>query len=428
MEKYILMNKNTPIVEFEYNTEQHYITKITDKFNVDYAPLGSLDYKGNINKSTLNNWWEERAIPISREHIDKVLKKLHISNTLTLSEKNYGLSLSDRYWINDVNNQKKWKDINFFDNVFSDELGMLTLSSIEKSTKKLMSPNSTLGGDIEKMWTISDNKRVLVKSGKSMFKQEIQNELIATKLYDRLLNKDEFVTYYPYKIRNNEYVACNNMLKDNEELIPMWDIIKNKPKPNHQSYYDFVIESLKNLGLKDVENTLSKMFVCDFIIANRDRHYGNFGVIRDVETLECKRIAPIYDSGNSVYCWAYNMDNINDIQYMAKPFGENGMMPKKQLDLFKNNMDWLDTKKLYGFTNEVSDILSTNKNIPINRIDKYTYFINKNIEYISNLSPKQSFSLGDKQENVKKDTDNIDSEIINNENINNVMLDDDFEL
>lgn len=38
----------------------------------------------------------------------------------------------------------------------------------------------------------------------------------------------------------------------------------------------------------------------DYIILNEDRHLNNFGVIRDVETLEWKRICPIFDTGRSM--------------------------------------------------------------------------------------------------------------------------------
>ena len=43
------------------------------------------------------------------------------------------------------------------------------------------------------------------------------------------------------------------------------------------------------------------MIVCDDIMANTDRHFRNFGIVRNVETLEC-RPAPIFDTGTSLWC------------------------------------------------------------------------------------------------------------------------------
>ena len=53
------------------------------------------------------------------------------------------LSLSDRYWINDTAAPQQWKAINFFDNNFTDDLGILTLGQQSSGHPNLMSPNST---------------------------------------------------------------------------------------------------------------------------------------------------------------------------------------------------------------------------------------------------------------------------------------------
>ena len=60
---YILMNKNTPIMSFEYDTEIHAAYKINEYFDLKYAPPAILDMKGNVTKKSLNDWWRGRAIP-----------------------------------------------------------------------------------------------------------------------------------------------------------------------------------------------------------------------------------------------------------------------------------------------------------------------------------------------------------------------------
>ena len=79
------------------------------------------------------------------------MNELNIDSALALAEKNFGLSLSDRYWINDPENPQKWEAINFFDNDFTDDLGFLTLGQNSSSDNpNLMSPNSTVGGALSK--------------------------------------------------------------------------------------------------------------------------------------------------------------------------------------------------------------------------------------------------------------------------------------
>ena len=43
------------------------------------------------------------------------------------------------------------------------------------------------------------------------------------------------------------------------------------------------------------------MILIDFIIANGDRHWGNFGFIRNAESLEWLGTAPLFDTGNSLF-------------------------------------------------------------------------------------------------------------------------------
>ena len=39
----------------------------------------------------------------------------------------------------------------------------------------------------------------------------------------------------------------------------------------------------------------------DFILSNVDRHFNNVGVLRDAESLQFLRMAPIFDSGKSLF-------------------------------------------------------------------------------------------------------------------------------
>jgi len=375
---YILMNKNTPVLEFTYDIEAHRAVKIVDIFDLRYAPPGAVDVSGTVNKKSFNQWWRGRAIPASRNQINRVLDSLRLDSTLVLAEESFGLSLSDRYWINNPHESQRWSDINFFDNDFSDDLGLVTLGQSSSYQPDFMSPNSTLGGNLRKKWTIINGERVLLKSGSELFRQEIQNEVIATALYRRLLDDDEYVPYYFVKQSNRTYSACPNMLNDDEELIPAYDIIQGKKKPNFQNDYQFLVSSYRDLGLENIEESLCKMFTCDYILANQDRHWRNFGVIRNVETLEYTRIAPIFDSGGCMWFDAESLRIPSDFDYVAKPFGVSGMSPSRQLRLFCE-YEWFNPEKLTGFADEAIAILSRNENIPEHRLDSIKKHLDTNV-------------------------------------------------
>ena len=307
MAEYTLMNKNHPVVSFRYDRDIHAVVKIVDVHDLRYAPVALADSKGIVTRRALNDWWRRRAIPPSRHQIQQLLDSLNLNSTLELAEENFGLSLSDRYWINDSKNPLKWEDVNFFDNDFTDDLGMLTLGQESSGNPNLMSPNSTLGGDLNKKWKIVNGTRFLVKGGTGSTRQEVLNEVVATALYNRLLSRNDYVPYFLFEENGRIYSACENMLGQDEELVTAYDVLSTRKKPDSISDYDFLVDTYKSLGLKNVEEGLAKMFTCDYILANQDRHWRNFGVIRNVETLEFTRLAPIFDNGTSLWCHAYNI-------------------------------------------------------------------------------------------------------------------------
>lgn len=46
-------------------------------------------------------------------------------------------------------------------------------------------------------------------------------------------------------------------------------------------------------NIPQIEKQISDMIVLDSIIANEDRHFNNFGFIRNPQTLEWKCLAPV---------------------------------------------------------------------------------------------------------------------------------------
>lgn len=391
--RYTLRNKNHAVLDFLYDLDTHRVTNVLALHDVRYAPPAILDFKGNVTRSALNGWWMSRAIPASRAQIRRLMDELNINSTLALAEKNFGLSLSDRYWIDDPDNPQDWDTINFFDNDFTEDLGLLTLGQDSSSDNpNLMSPNSTVGGDLNKKWTIVNGTRVLIKGGTGLTNQEVFNEVIATHLHRRLLERGDFVPYSLHQEGNRIYCACPNMLGEDEELVPALHIVQNRRRPNTQNDYQFLVSCFESLGLKDVETFLSKMFTCDFLIANFDRHYRNFGVIRNVETLEYTRFAPIFDTGNSLWCNVYSLDTYRDFDYIAKPFGR-GLSPMRQLNLL-SHFEWFNPKKLSGFAEEAANLLSTNRNLPQDRIERIRTGIEHQMENaISYIEKQPSFQV-----------------------------------
>ena len=376
---YILMNKNQEILSFALDDETKYITHINDIRDIRYAPLGILNHKNEVERDRLNTWWEERTIPATRDGWQKKRLAHQLPNAKTLLEKSNALSLSDCYWINDPKNPKKWEEINFFTNPFSGDLGMITLGE-ESPTKhlNLFSPNASLTGDLEKKWICDGEKRLLLKAGRGLSNQEVYNEVIASALYQRLLPKRQFVPYRLIKENGKTYCCCENMLQENEEFIPVFDLLQKEQRPNDQSFYQFLKATLQKTELPHAETYLTNLFLSDAILANTDRHTRNFGVMRNVETLKFTRFAPIFDSGASLWCDKEMLEYPKDYEFQMKPWGKENT---KLLPLF-TSINAFDIKALNGFEEEAREILEKNPNLSPKRIDQIQFGLEQQIKQV----------------------------------------------
>lgn len=384
MKKFTLMNKNKKVFDFVYDEEEHFIVNFERNYpeNEDYAPFGLIKMN-EIDKVEFNKWWKNRQIPASRKGLKEVLHNSNVydkDNFYLLDAKAYCLSLSDQYWVKGVDEEISWESINFFDNEFSEDIGKILFNGGKTALNlNLNTPDMTSNGNYEKRWKIIDGKRYLLKAGSKIYNQEPFNELIATKLYERLLNKEEYVEYSVIFDDDKAISKCKNFITKDTELVPAWKINEYYEFLDDEDKYTHYIRCLNNLGIKDAETLTDKMIVCDYIIANKDRHFNNFGVIRNVNTLKFIGVAPIFDNGCSL--WYDENDMYVGEFFLTKPFEE---YEKTQLSLVKK-LEWLDISKLEDFPNEVKTILSMDKLLSKERINKIVDQIKLRIEFVKEL-------------------------------------------
>ena len=113
-------------------------------------------------------------------------------------------------------------------------------------------------------------------------------------------------------------------------------------------------EKITSVGTNIQE--LDKMIVFDYIIANEDRHFGNFGLLRDPDTLEWKGFAPIFDNGTSL--WYDKLTNqIPTSDISCKPFKKTH---GEQIKLV-SDISWLDLSKLDGIEHDISRVFGDEK-------------------------------------------------------------------
>lgn len=352
--QFTLMSAQYEIARIDYDDRRNNPLSVLEIVDPARMPFGTITSNDTIKTREFNDWWRHRSVPNTRPGLMRKLDEFGLTDASGLPVRNLGLSLSDCYWLRPEDQSAlSWDAINYFDNDFEgadsnrwDEwLGAIGLDS----------PDNTSEGELPKRWGIKDGMRVLIK-GCGFDDQRPYNEAVATALYRRLLDAGAFVTYEITRVSDRAACMCPCFLGAHEEYIPAVYVKNGIGNTRGASTYDrFARYAGRWTGdEEEARLALSQMIVCDAIIANTDRHWRNFGFVRSVDTLQM-RPAPIFDSGNSLWCQKSTVDlKQGDWTFSARPFDIN---PDRQLAM-ADRLDWFDSSRLSDFVDEAMAILS----------------------------------------------------------------------
>lgn len=351
--KCTLMHKRVKVAELELDDATGIIQKIGAVYAPEHLPVGVPERKGVTDRAALNEWWTDRSIPDSRSGVREALEVLEISSTKMLLVRCFGLSLSDQYWICPEGSDLTWESINFFENGFSEDIGDILFGENKKRDPlDFSSPDNTSDGNLKKRWKIIDGKRCLIKGGSNPFRQQPFNEVIAAGLMERL-----GIPHVPYSVVCNgdsPYSVCEDFVTEDTDLVPAGRIFKTKKKDNRDSVYQHFVNCCEALGIRDAVQFLDRMIVIDYIIANEDRHFNNFGVLRNAKTLEWIGFAPIYDSGSSLGYDKMPAQMRLEKEIVCKPFKR---QHAEQIKLV-SDFSWLDFDKLSDAKELIESVLT----------------------------------------------------------------------
>jgi len=351
---YTLMHKNIPVVDMEILSDTGRIVKLYNLQAPEHLPVGTQTRDG-LSRKAMDEWWSGRSIPASRSGLDHVLQSIGISSPALLLEKCYGLSLSDQYWICPKGAGMDWESINFFQNDFSKDMGEILFGHEPTDPERvsLMSPDNTSDGWLRKKWIIANGKRLLMKGGSGVYQQEPFNEVIATAVMRRL--GIDHVRYSLTVDQGKPYCLCENFVTPETELVPAWRVLQTQKRPNDRGLREHFLFCCDALGIPDASGPLDKMLAVDYIIANEDRHWSNFGFVRNAETLDYLGLAPIYDSGTSLW---YNTQRVGS-RTECKPFRKDHA---EQIKLV-GALDWFDANALRGLEEEMQGIFASSDEV-----------------------------------------------------------------
>lgn len=332
VEKYTLRSKNTPLVDFSlYSSKEEafgtfdYIYSI--KIDKIYSENSNL-FPKNLNldiisDKTLLKWIEHRKAPKNRQFVDKILSAIEdTSNPLKYIDVSYALSLNDNYWVTKESLKLDWNDINLYSHPFDKALSYVAFTGYStKISGLLTSPELTSSGALKKCWSNRSDGIYLIK-GDSYFprsdgRSQATIEYYAAQVADAF--EIEHINYdleeFHHRNGDKEIVCtCKLFTTENEGYVEAATFFKDCGININDT--DLNSLKLQQEFYNKIGPFYSDMMLFDSIIANHDRHLGNFGMIVDNNTGEYLRHAPLFDNGFSLLYGAAQSEfksNLNDL-------------------------------------------------------------------------------------------------------------------
>ena len=246
-----------------------------------------------------------RRIPKNRAFAEAVLAPYGIaaSDTKSIIDLTKGASINDSFLVTAFDDPTTFAECNLFDNDFNVALQIAAYTGVisEGALQAGLPSELTASGSFPKAWRIIGGKRVLYKAGGVSKAAELAiepySELLAFQVARAMgLNA---TAYGLTRWRGSVCSTCELFNTKDVSFVPLYSALPREGIArlglNRAMEYYFAI------GPRETDEFLS-MLTFDSVIANKDRHFGNFGVMRENATGDVLRMAPLFDHNLSLFC------------------------------------------------------------------------------------------------------------------------------
>lgn len=259
-------------------------------------------------------WLAKRVIPKNRAFVDEILKGfgLSVNDTKGIIDICLGLSLTDSYWVTPIEFGGTFAEYNLFENPFSEALSLVAYTGVGSADKAFStSPEFTTNGMLRKAWRHIDSDGIYLYKGGTEGAANTGNEPYS-EYYACQIAKAMGLKCVAYDLENWKGILaskCALFTDINTSFVPIGDLMKSNT-------LKAALDCYESLG-KEYYDDVCSMLVFDAVIYNEDRHFGNFGLLRDNHTGEFTGTAPIFDNGLSLFNFAMP-DDLKHLDAYAK--------------------------------------------------------------------------------------------------------------
>lgn len=265
----------------------------------------------------LVKWLQRRVIPKNRAYVAEILKtfSLSINDTRGIIDVCKGLSLNDSYWVVPQGFTGTFAQYNLYENRFSEILSLVAYTGIGQSDAAFTtSPELTTNGMLPKAWRFIEGEGIYLYKGGTFGAANTGNEPYS-EFYASQVAQAMGLDAVAYELENWKGILasrCKLFTDIDTAYIPIGHIVREGGLKACMEYY-------RQLGPEAYEQ-IKSMLVLDTVIYNEDRHFGNFGVLRDNHTGKVTGAAPVFDNGMSLFNFAMPED-FKDLDSYARTRG-----------------------------------------------------------------------------------------------------------
>ena len=265
----------------------------------------------------LVKWLQRRVIPKNRAYVAEILKTygLSVNDTKGIIDVCKGLSLNDSYWVVPQGFTGTFAQYNLYENRFSEILSLVAYTGIGQSDAAFTtSPELTTNGMLPKAWRFIEGEGIYLYKGGTFGAANTGTEPYS-EFYASQVAQAMGLDAVAYELENWKGILasrCKLFTDINTAYIPIGRIVREGGLKACLEYY-------RQLGPEAYEQ-IKSMLVFDAMIYNEDRHFGNFGVLRDNHTGKVTGAAPVFDNGMSLFNFAMPED-FQDLDSYAKTRG-----------------------------------------------------------------------------------------------------------
>ena len=254
----------------------------------------------------LSRFLASRRIPKNRSYVQQILELYGISldDTKGIIDVTKGASINDSYLVVAEDDPVAFSECNLFENDFNVALQIAAYSGVVSRDvlgSHGLPSELTASGSFPKAWRVIDGKRILFKAG-SASRSAVKtitpfSEYLAFQVA-RAMGVNA-VSYHLERWRGQLCSTCEVFNTKDVSFVPLYAALPRQKvaRLGLDSALEFFYAISPAASISFVT-----MLVFDAVIANKDRHFGNYGVLRDNHTGTTLGMAPLFDHNMALFC------------------------------------------------------------------------------------------------------------------------------